>query len=350
MKLEDLATVLCERGFPVEIDGDPQLDVTAVNTLQDAGPGEISFLANPRYRPLLASTGASAVILKPGETTRAGMSALHCFDPYGAITATMVELHGYRRHPRWGVSAQTSISETARIGEDANIGPYVTICDGASVGRGANIYPGCFVGENVEIGDDVTLYPNVTVYDRVRIGDRVTVHAGSVIGHDGLGYAPVDRRWLKIPQLGRVVIEDDVEMGACCAIDCATLGETRIGRGTKISDAVVIGHGTRVGRDSIFVAQVGIAGSVEIGEHVTLMGQVGVAGHLSIGDDATVLAKSGVSSSIEPGETYFGLPAERSRAFHRQRSLMKGLPELNRRVRELEALVAELKGRLDEEN
>lgn len=348
MKLEDLASILQTRGFPVDIDGAPDLDVVAVNTLQDAQPGEISFLSNSKYRDRLMETDASAVIVKPDQETRRGLCTLRCADPYGAVTAAMVTLHGYRRHTRWGVDERASIAASAQIGPNPSIGPFVTVAEAVVIGKNATIYPGCYVGAGVCIGDDVTLYPNVTVYERVRMGDRVAIHAGTVIGQDGLGYAPVDQKWLKIPQVGSVVIEDDVEMGACCAIDRATLGETRIEQGTKISDAVVIGHGTRVGRDSILVAQVGIAGSVDVGEHVTLMGQVGIAGHLHIGDDATVLAKSGVWSNIGPGETYFGLPATDSVGFRRNLVITKSLPKMARRVRELERQVDELRRLLED--
>ena len=193
------------------------------------------------------------------------------------------------------------------------------------------------------MGDGVTLFPNVVLYDGTRVGNRVTIHAGSVVGQDGLGYAPIDGKWLKIPQVGRTVIEDDVEIGACCALDRATLGETRIGRGTKFSDMVVIGHGTKVGEHCMFVAQVGVAGSTKIGHHVTLAGQVGVSGHLTIGDNVRVGAKSGVHSNIDAGAEYMGSPAVESSAFKRQASVAHRLPELKKRVRDLETEVAELR-------
>ena len=216
------------------------------------------------------------------------------------------------------------------------------------IGANVTIYPGCYVGDDVIIGDDVILYPNVVIYDGSRLGDRVALHSGTVVGEDGLGYAPVEGKWVKIPQAGRVVIEDDVEMGACCALDRATLGETRIGRGTKFSDGVVIGHGTKVGEHCIFVAQVGLAGSVNVGDHVSLAGQVGVCGHLSIGDKAVVGAKSVVWSSIERGGNYLGYPAVESRSYRKQVATAQRLPEMHRRLRDLERQVEQLRKRLQQ--
>jgi len=195
--------------------------------------------------------------------------------------------------------------------------------------------------------DDVTLFPNVVIYDGSVIGNRVTIHAGSVIGQDGLGYAPRNGQWIKIPQIGRIIIEDDVEIGANCAFDRATLGRTRVGRGTKFSNGVVIGHGASVGEDCMVVALVGIAGSAKIGNHVTLAGQVGVAGHLEIADSVKIGAQSGVASSLkQPGE-YMGTPAVEAAAFRRQVSVIHRLPEMKERLRQLEQQMAEMQKRLD---
>jgi len=346
MKLSELSEFFAHRGFPNTIDGNPAIRISAVNTLEDAQQGEITFLANPKYKNVLPETKASAVVLKPDVVVPNGLAAVRCDDPYAVITAAIIRLHGYRKHPKWGVHDRAVIAGTARIGDNANIGPAVAIGENVVIGRNPTIYPGCYIADRVAIGDDVTLYPNVVIYDDARIGHRVTIHAGTVIAEDGLGYAPLNGKWLKIPQVGRTVIEDDVEIGACCAVDRATLGETRIGAGTKFSNSVVIGHGAKVGEHCMIVAQVGVAGSTKIGNHVTLAGQVGVSGHLTIGDNARVGAKSGVRSSIEPGAEYLGVPAIESSLFRRQNSLIQRLPEMKQRLRDLEAEVEQLREQL----
>ncbi len=346
VKLSELSQYLESQGFPNRIDGlgDPLL--RGVNTLHEAGEGEISFLANAKYRAQLFDTKASAAIVGPDDPAPEKLAVLRCQDPYGAMAASVLCIHGVRRHPQWGRDPRAEIAASARIGSNPNIGPFVTIDADVVIGDNVILYPGCYIGRGAVIGDDVTLYPNVVIYDGSRVGNRVSLHAGTVVGQDGLGYAQVDGHWMKIPQAGRAVIEDDVEMGACCAIDRATLGETRIGAGTKFSDAVVIGHGTKVGRHGMFVAQVGLAGSVHVGEHVTIGGQVGVAGHLNIGDNVMIGAKSGVWSDIEPNERYFGIPAFKWKQFWRQVAAVKELPGLLRKMRQLEKEVEALRARL----
>lgn len=348
MKLIELSQVLTDSGISNEFQGDPELNLTSVNTLELAKQGEISFLANPKYKDQLSRTQASAVIIKPGEKHPASTAVIHCSDPYSAITHAIIQIHGFRQHPQWGIDHRAIIDESATVGENGNIAPFVTLSKNVVIGDNAVIYPGCYIAEDVTIGDNVTLFPNVVIYDRCQLGDRVTLHAGTVIGEDGLGYAPVDGEWLKIPQAGRVVVEDDVEMGANCALNRATLGETSIGKGTKFSDLVVIGHGTKVGERCMFVAQVGIAGSVEIGDNVTLAGQVGVCGHLRIGDNVVVGAKSVVWSTIDDGEHYLGFPATDTYQYRRQVAHVQRLPEMKQQLRRLESEVKRLRERLDE--
>lgn len=348
MKLKELSDALSKRDLPNRIEGDSDTLIRSVNTLTDASEGEISFLSNPKYATQLERTRASAVILHPDVLLPPGLAAIRCGSPYSAMATAIILIHGYRKHPQWGLDPRSEIAHTARIGPNANIGPFVAIGQGVSIGANATIYPGCYIGDNASIGDDVIFYPNVAIYDDSLIGDRVTLHAGTVVGEDGLGYAPVDEKWLKIPQIGRVVIEDDVELGAGCTLDRATLGETRIGCGSKFSDQVVIGHGTKVGSNCMFVAQVGVAGSVTVGNRVTLGGQVGVAGHLSIGDSTVVNAKSGVWSSIDAEQTYLGIPAMDAKRFRRQAVVARRLPDMHKRLRQLEAEMAELSERLDE--
>lgn len=350
VQLTELSQYLAEHGFPNSLEGSADPLLHGVNTLQEAGAGELSFLTNIKYREQLLATQASAAIIGPDEPAPPHLAVLRCPDPYGAVAAAIKHIHGVRQHPQWGVSPRADIAPSAQIGDNANIAPGVFVDADVTIGANATLYPGCYVGRGVTIGDDVTLYPNVVIYDGSKLGHRVTLHAGTVIGQDGLGYAPVDGRWMKIPQAGWAVVEDDVEMGANCAIDRATLGQTRIGVGTKFSDAVVIGHGTKVGKNGMFVAQTGLAGSVTVGDNVTMGGQVGVAGHLSIGDNVTIGAKSGVWSDIPANERYFGIPAFKWKAFWRQVAAVKELPDLIKKLRRMEKEIETLRAKLEEKN
>ncbi len=334
--LAELASWLTARGVATRVDGDGAVTIESVNTLDDAVPGEISFLANPKYERAVGETKASAVVVKEDFCAPRPMNLLRTRDPYAAITMLIVEIHGYRKHPRWGVHPRANVSDKARIGEDANIGPGACIDDDVEIGRRVTIYPGCYVARGSRLGDDVVLYPNVVIYDDSILGHRVVIHAGSIIGEDGLGYAPLNGKWFKIPQVGRVIVADDVEIGANCTIDRATLGQTVIGAGTKFSNLIAIGHGTKIGEDCMFVAQVGLAGSVTVGRHVTIAGQAGVVGHVTIGDNVTVGAKAGVTNDVKPGITVLGQPAVPIQDCRRQLALVQHLPELKRRVQRLE--------------
>lgn len=346
--LADLCRMLEAQGMRPQAEGDASLRISRVATLEDAGPQDVSFLSNPKYEKMLQTTRAGAVVLRPGVAAPAHLPCIRVEDPYAAITVLIVRLHGYRQHrPAPLNPAAATIHPTARIGENATIHPGVTIDEGAVIGRDAVIYPGCYIGPRCRIGDRVLLYPNVVIYEDCQLGDRVTIHANTVIGEDGLGYAPVGGQWVKIPQIGWVEIQDDVEIGAGCAVDRATLGKTVIGRGTKMSNLVAIGHGTRIGEHCMLVAQVGVAGSVVIGEHVTLAGQAGVVGHVRIGDHATVGAKAGVTNTVGPGETVLGQPAIPIQDAKRQIVYVGRLPELYEQVKRLERQVAELEKRRD---
>lgn len=345
LRLSELCEMLVGGGFQASLAGEDRR-VTGLNTLEDASEGELSFLSNPKYAGALAKTRASAVIVGESAAVPDGLAAIRCSDPYAAMTLAIIKLHGYREHPRWGLSERATINPSAVIGHNPNIAGGVTIAADVTIGDNCTLYPGVYIANGVRIGDDCTLFPNVVVYDHSDLGNRVTIHAGSVIGQDGLGYAPYEGRWLKIPQVGRAVIADDVEIGANCAIDRATLGRTQIGPGTKFGNVVVIGHGTKVGPDCMFVGQVGVAGSVTIGRHVTLAGQVGVAGHLAIGDDARAGGQSGISGDIKSGADVLGSPAIpiglAKRSFH----LIQKLPELIKRIKDLEREMDELTEKL----
>lgn len=341
--LGELASWLSSRGLACRVDGDAQVAITAVNTLEDAISGDISFLANPKYERAVGDTNASAVVVREDFVAPRPLNLLRTQDPYAAITMLIVEIHGYRRHPGWGLHPGASIAASARVGEGANIGPGACVDEDVEIGRRVVIYPGCYVARGCRLGDDVTLYPNVVLYDGSILGHRVTVHAGSVIGEDGLGYAPVGGKWVKIPQVGRVIVADDVEIGANCAIDRATLGRTVIGSGTKFSNLIAIGHGTRIGDDCMFVAQVGLAGSVTVGRHVTIAGQAGVVGHVSIGDGVTIGAKAGVVNDVEPGLTVLGQPAVPIQDCKRNIALVQRLPAMKRQIKKLEDELAAIR-------
>jgi UDP-3-O-[3-hydroxymyristoyl] glucosamine N-acyltransferase len=269
-------------------------------------------------------------------------------DPYAAITVLIVHLHGRREHPRWGISSRAVVADSAKIGKDPNIGHYAVIADNAVIGDDVTIYPGCYVGPDCRLGNEVVLFPNAVLYEHTILGHRVAIHAGTVVGNDGLGYAPVGGKWEKIPQIGYVEIGDDVEIGSNCSIDRATLGQTVIGSGTKFSNLIAVGHGAKVGADCMFVAQVGLAGSVSVGRHVTLAGQVGVAGHLSIGDDAQVAAKAGVMNDVKPGTKVLGQPAMPMNEAKRIYAVFTHLPEMRDRIKQLEAEVSQLRAKLSE--
>jgi len=335
LTLDGLAEYLHSIGMPCQVDGDGTVVVHSVATLEEAVDGQISFLSNPRYEPHLESTRATAVLVRADVKTRRPMNLLRTPDPYAAVTAAIVRLHGYRKHPQWGVSDRAVISPEAQIGADANIAPNVYIDQGAQVGDHCTLYPGVYIARGTRIGHHAVLFPNVVIYENCVIGNNVTVHAGTVIGEDGLGYAPVNEKWVKIPQIGNVVIGDDVELGPNCTIDRATLGSTVIGSGTKFSDLVAIGHGTKVGEDCLFVAQVGLAGSVTVGRHVTIAGQAGVVGHITIGDNAVIGAKAGVSNSVEPGATVLGQPAVPINECKRQIAVMQQLPKLKNEIKRM---------------
>ncbi len=341
--LSELCAALTAAGMKPRLCGPDQPRIHSVATLEEARDGQITFLSNPKYEKHLQTTQASAVVLRPGVEAPAHLSLIQVEDPYAAITVLIVKLHGYRRHRRPPTGAgRPVVAASARIGRDANIHPGATIDEDVVIGDNAVIYPGVYVGPRCRIGHGVLLYPNVVIYDDTVIGDRVTIHAGSVIGEDGLGYAPVDGKWVKIPQIGRVEIGDDVEIGSNCSIDRATLGTTRIGSGTKFSNLIAIGHGTHIGEHCLFVAQVGLAGSVSVGDHVTMAGQAGVVGHIRIGDRVTVGAKAGVINSVPDGETVLGQPAIPIRDMKRQVAYVMRLPELNETVKKLERRIAEL--------
>jgi UDP-3-O-[3-hydroxymyristoyl] glucosamine N-acyltransferase len=339
MRLSDLAAQI---GCRLEGPGD--LVITGVRSLEDAGPHDLSFVAREGYQARLGGSAAGAVIVGDGWPP-VDRPALRTPNPYLALARALSLLYP-QAAPSPHVHPTAVVGRDARISPTASIGALCVLGAGVEVGAGSVLEGQVAVGAHVRIGQDCRIFPHVLLRDGVEIGDRVTIHGGSVIGADGFGYARDGHRYVKIPQIGRVVIEDDVEIGANVTIDRATLGETRIGRGTKIDNLVQIGHNVRVGADTVIVAQVGVSGSVRIGSRVTLAGQVGVVDHLEIGDDAIVGAQSGVAKNIPPRAAVSGSPAVPHYEWKRQVAALARLPELRRLVRALEQRLAALEARV----
>jgi UDP-3-O-[3-hydroxymyristoyl] glucosamine N-acyltransferase len=292
----------------------------------------------------VAVTRAAAVILPPGAQTH-GRNAIEVANPYLAFAKLLTLFTARPFEPR-GVMAGAFVGRNVVMGKEVAIHPGACVGDGVTIGERVTLHAGVVLYAGVQLGDDVTLHANVSVREGCRIGNRVTIHNGTVIGSDGFGYAPDGKSWYKIPQIGIVVVEDDVEIGANAAIDRAALDVTRIRRGTKIDNLVQIAHNCDVGENCMIVSQVGISGSAKLGEHVTLAGQVGVAGHLEIGDNVMVGAKSGVPGSIPAGSLVSGIPAFPHREWLRAMGIVPRLPELKKSVSALEKRIQELEARL----
>jgi UDP-3-O-[3-hydroxymyristoyl] glucosamine N-acyltransferase len=321
--------------------GDPNIVIKSASTLGRAREGDISFLVNRKYQRQLRTTKASAVIVGR-ETTEASVPLLIAEDPYYAFMQIMVLLHGHRKHQKVGISPKASISDRAKIGVDCHIHDFVTITDDARVGNGCIIYPGAYIGQGVQIGDNSIIYPNVTIYDGCKIGNRAIVNANTTIGEDGFGYASYKGVHHKIPQIGGVLIEDDVEIGACCGIERGTLGDTVIGQGSKLGDLVTIGHGTKIGAHCLLVAQVGVAGSTTLGHHCVIGGQVGIVGHITIGNNVTIAAQAGVVNSIPDGQVVLGAPAIEANQGKRAYSMIQYLPEMRQNIRSLQSQINQI--------
>jgi UDP-3-O-[3-hydroxymyristoyl] glucosamine N-acyltransferase len=323
-----------------ELRGDGGVDVRGVAGLDEAGPGDLTFVANRRYAARLTTTKASAVVLRSGQET--SLPCLLAENPYLTFAHAVALLRPAAR-PAPGVDPSARVDPQATLGPDVHVGALAVVGAGARVGARTVLHAQVVLYEGVEIGDDCVLHSGVQVREGCRLGHRVIVQNGAVIGADGFGFARDENgRYHKFPQVGVVVVEDDVEIGALTAIDRAALGETRIGRGSKLDNLVQIGHSVSVGEDTVLAGQVGIAGSSRVGRGVTLAGQVGVAGHLDIGDGAVATAQSGIPSSVEAGAVVSGYPAIDNRSWLRASAVFPKLPELQRRLRELERQVGAL--------
>ncbi|HZC21829.1 MAG TPA: UDP-3-O-(3-hydroxymyristoyl)glucosamine N-acyltransferase [Candidatus Binatia bacterium] len=328
MKLSALATAL---GLRLE-NGSPETDITGMNGIEHAGPGDLTFVSNPKYAAAARTTRASAVIVAE-DFPAIPAAMLRAKNPYLSFARALELFHTPRRYPA-GIHPTAVVHVSARIGPGAHIGPYVVVDEDVEIGANAVLLAHVVIYRGVKIGDNFFAHAHSVVRESCRIGNHVLLQNGVVIGGDGFGFAKTaEGAWHKIPQPAPVVIEDDVEVQANSCIDRASVGETRIGRGVKIDNLAQVGHGSHVGEDSLLCAQVGLAGSTEIGNRVILTGQVGVVGHCKVGDNAIVTPQSGVAADIAAGALVSGSPAVDHRAWLKYSAILPKLPEIVRAVR-----------------
>jgi UDP-3-O-[3-hydroxymyristoyl] glucosamine N-acyltransferase len=330
-----------------ELIGDPEEVITGISGIKEAKEGDITFLANSKYSCLMHSTKASAVIAARdvGDFKK---PIIKTDNPSVAFTKVVgLVAPNDIKHPQ-GIHPTAVISSKAVLGDGASIGAYTVIEDGVTIAKNTIIYSGCYVGRNTKIGADCLIYPHVAIRERVEICDRVIIHSGAVIGSDGFGFAMVKGVQKKIPQIGSVTIEDDVEIGANVTIDRARFDRTVIGEGTKIDNLVQIAHNVITGKNCVIVAQAGVSGSTVLGEGVILAGQAGIVGHIRIGDRSLVHAQAGVTKSIPANTKVSGYPAKVHSEAKRVNACIQRLPELYKKIKELEAKVSELTEKMDE--
>lgn len=322
-----------------EIDGNPEIVVNTVAKIEEGHPGALSFLANPKYEHYLYTTASSVVLVNKTfkATAPVGATLIRVENAYEAF-ASLLRMVDQARPRKKGVHPTAIIEPTAKIGLDVYIGPYAYIGENCIIGDNCSLYPHVYIGDNTRLGNNCTLNAGVKIYHDCILGEGCTVHAGSVIGSDGFGFAPQsDTEFMKIPQIGNVIIEDHVEIGANVAIDRATMGSTLIRKGVKIDNLIQIGHNVEIGENTVMAGQTGIAGSTKVGKNCMFAGQVGIAGHLKIADGTKIGAKAGVAGSIkEENSIVTGLPAIEHRLFLRASVIFRKLPELKEKIDKLE--------------
>ena len=326
------------------VEGDPEVKVSNFSKIEEGKPGTLTFLANPKYEHHIYHTEASIVLVNQDFTPTEPIhtTLIRVENAYTAL-AQLLNMVEQAKSKKSGVDSTAFIAPTASVGEDCYIGNMAYIGERVKLGNNCQVYPFAYIGDNVEIGDNTILYPHVTVYHDCRIGQHCILHAGSVIGADGFGFAPEGEQYKKIPQLGNVVIEDNVEIGANTTIDRAVMDSTIIRQGVKLDNLIQIAHNVEVRENTVMAAQVGIAGSVKVGKHCMFGGQVGLAGHIQIADDVTLGAQAGVISSVKEATTLLGAPAIQARNFMRSSAIFNRLPELYRTIGQLQREVETLK-------
>jgi UDP-3-O-[3-hydroxymyristoyl] glucosamine N-acyltransferase len=328
-----------------KVEGDSAAAVTSFGKIEEAGPGQLTFFANPKYEDYLYTTGASVIIVNEAFELKQPVKAtlIRVADAYTAFATLLGKYQEIMQQQLSGVQQPCYIAPTASYGDNVFIGAFAWLGEQVKVGHHSKIYPHVYLGNRVKVGEHCVIHPGVKIYHECVIGNHVTIHAGTVIGSDGFGFAPqADGSFKKVPQIGNVVVEDHVEIGANATIDRATIGSTLIKSGAKLDNLIQVAHNVEVGHSTVIAAQAGISGSTKIGNGVMIGGQAGIVGHIQLGDGAKVNAQSGVSKSIEPGKAVTGSPAYDYTAALRSQAAARKLPELEKRVKELEALVKQL--------
>lgn len=332
------------------IEGDPDVKVSNFSKIEEGKPGTLTFLANLKYAHHIYNTEASIVLVnndfKPEQPVMATLIKVPNAYSALAILLNMVE---QSKTKKTGIDATAFIAASATLGEDCYVGNFAYIGENVKMGRNCSIYPQAYVGDNVTLGDNCTLYPHVTIYENSQIGNNCILHAGSVIGADGFGFAPEGEKYKKIPQLGNVIIEDDVEIGANTTIDRAVMDSTIIRKGVKLDNLVQIAHNVEIGENTVMAAQVGIAGSVKVGKHCMFGGQVGLAGHIHVTDNVVFGAQAGVISDIKEPMTLLGAPAINAKNFMRSSAIFNRLPDMYRTMGQLQREIEQLKKEINKQ-
>jgi UDP-3-O-[3-hydroxymyristoyl] glucosamine N-acyltransferase len=328
-----------------KVEGDAAASVSSFGKIEEAKAGELSFFSNPKYEEYVYTSSASVIIINEGFELRLPVKAtlIRVADAYSAFAILLNKYQEIAQQQVTGIQDPVYISKTASYGKNVFIGAFAYLGENSSIGDNTKIYPNAYIGDNVKIGNNSTIYPGAKIYHNTVIGNNVIIHAGTIVGSDGFGFAPLpDGSYLKIPQIGNVIIEDDVEIGSNTTIDRATMGSTIIKAGAKLDNLIQVAHNVEIGNSTVIAAQTGISGSTKIGNRVLIGGQAGIVGHITIGDGAKVNAQSGVSKSMEPGKSVTGSPAYDMTAALRSQAIARKLPEMEKRIKELEALVKKL--------
>jgi UDP-3-O-[3-hydroxymyristoyl] glucosamine N-acyltransferase len=329
-----------------KVEGDPTATVAGFSKIEEATAGQLAFLANPKYEDYLYTTGASVIILNESQELRTSIKAtiIRVPDAYTAFATLLHKYQELKTQQLSGVQDPCYISTTATLGQQVFVGAFVYLGDHVIVGENTKLFPGVFLGNNVKVGKNCLFHAGVKIYNDCVIGDNVTIHAGTVIGGDGFGFAPQpDGSYKKVPQIGNVVVENNVEIGANACIDRATMGSTLIKAGSKLDNLIQIAHNVEVGNNTVIAAQSGVSGSTKLGNNVLIGGQAGIVGHLHIADGSKINAQSGVSKSIKtPNTVVTGSPAYDYTSALRSQALSRNLPQLEKRISELEKLVQQL--------
>ena len=327
-----------------EVVGNENATVHTFAKIEEGTPGALSFLANPKYTPYIYTTQSSIVLVNKDFVPEQDVEAtlIKVENPYGSL-AQLMSIYESSKPKKQGIDSLAYIAPSAKIGENVYIGPFAYVGENTTIGNDSLIYPNVYVGDNVKIGNNCTLYPNSTIYHECRVGNECTIHSGAVIGADGFGFAPTPTGYEKIPQIGTVVLEDKVEIGANTCVDRATMGATVIHSGAKLDNLIQIAHNDEVGSHTVIAAQAGIAGSTKIGEWNMIGGQVGMAGHIKTGNKVGIAAQSGIANNVKDNSQIMGAPAFDVKKFFRAHAVFKNLPEMFAEVNSLRRELNELK-------